>query len=120
MSERYFFDTYALFEILKGNPAYKLYKKILPIITIFNLAEFNYNLKKDYKSKEANEVTAEYSAYCVKVELEDIYEATEAKKKNKQLSIPDVIGYAVAQRLNIKFLTGDKEFKDLPNVEFIK
>ena len=42
------------------------------------------------------------------------------KIKNKQRSIPDVMGYIIAKKYNAKFLTGDKEFKDVPNVEFVK
>ena len=39
---------------------------------------------------------------------------------NKKLSIPDAIGYTVAKRLGIKFLTGDKEFEHMEDTEFIK
>ena len=42
------------------------------------------------------------------------------KHKKRDLSMTDCIGYAIAKRLGIKFLTGDKEFKDFENVEFIK
>ena len=42
------------------------------------------------------------------------------KSKNKQLSIPDAIGYIIAKKLNIKFLTGDERFRNFENVEFVK
>jgi predicted nucleic acid-binding protein len=32
----------------------------------------------------------------------------------------DCISYALANRLGIKFLTGDMQFEGLPNVEFVK
>ncbi len=32
----------------------------------------------------------------------------------------DCIGYIFAKQLGIKFLTGDKEFENLDNVEFVK
>lgn len=32
----------------------------------------------------------------------------------------DCVGYVVSQRLGMKFLTGDKEFRGLPNVEFVQ
>ena len=44
--EKFFFDTYAFFEIIRGNPKYEKYKNVIAITTIFNLAELNYNLKK--------------------------------------------------------------------------
>ena len=42
------------------------------------------------------------------------------KIKNKHLSIPDAIGYTIAQRHDAKFLTGDEDFRDMPNIEFVK
>ena len=32
----------------------------------------------------------------------------------------DCIGYILAKNIGIKFLTGDKEFENLDNVEFVK
>jgi len=40
------------------------------------------------------------------------------KTKHRKLSIPDVIGYIIAKKYSVKFLTGDEDFKDLDNVEF--
>jgi predicted nucleic acid-binding protein len=42
------------------------------------------------------------------------------KKKEKELSIPDCIGFVIAKRLGAKFLTGDKAFEKKENVEFVK
>jgi uncharacterized protein len=42
------------------------------------------------------------------------------KTKHRKLSIPDAIGYTIAKRLEIKFLTGDEDFKNYDNVEFVK
>ncbi len=120
MSELYFFDTYAFFEIINGNPNYKKYGEINVITTIFNLAELNYVLKKEKDEKAANEITEKYRTFLVEVTLDDVKEAMSLKNKNKQMSIPDVISYIVAKKYNAKFLTGDKEFKDMPNVEFVK
>ncbi len=120
MSELYFFDTYAFFEIINGNPNYKKYEEVNVITTIFNLAELNYGLKKEKDEKAANEITEKYRPFLVEATLDDVKEATSLKIKNKQMSIPDVTGYIVAKKYNAKFLTGDKEFKDMPNVEFIK
>ena len=40
--------------------------------------------------------------------------------KKKDLSYTDCIGYIYAKRNNLKFLTGDKEFENMDNVEFVK
>lgn len=42
------------------------------------------------------------------------------RNKSKELSTADCIGYAYALKNDLIFLTGDKEFAGLPNVEFVR
>ena len=119
MGESIFLDTYAIFEIIKGNPNYKSYEKFQLITTIFNLAEFNYNFKKEKEKKLVDEYTKKLFDFVVDVELEDIQNAMDLKSANRNFSIPDAIGYTVAKRLGLKFLTGDKDFEGMENVEFV-
>ena len=53
---------------------------------------------------------------------EIIQSAAEFKLANKSrnLSMADCIGYKLSEFLGIKFLTGDRQFEGLPNVEFVK
>ena len=118
--ETYFFDTYALFEIIEGNPKYEKYSDCGIITTIFNLAELNYNLKKEMLKERADEYTSDYHNFISEVTLEDIKNAMNLKTKYRKLSIPDAIGYTVAKRIGVKFLTGDEDFKNFDNVEFVK
>ncbi len=118
--QTYFFDTYAFFEIINGNPNYKKYVESIIITSIFNLAELDYNLKKEMTKENADLYTKEYYPNLVDVTLEDLYQATDLKSKNRQLSIPEVIGYTIAKRLKIKFLTGDEGFEKMDNVEYVK
>src|SRR3989344_537592 len=118
--QTYFFDTYAFFEIINGNPNYKKYVESIIITSIFNLAELDYNLKKEMTKEKADLYTKEYYPNLVDVTLEDLYQATDLKSKNRQLSIPDVVGYTIAERLKIKFLTGDEGFEKMDNVEYVK
>ncbi len=120
MNETFFFDTYALIEIIRGNQNYAKYIKTKAITTIFNIAELNYNLKKEHPKKIADGYTAKFKPCTVKVLWEDIENAMDLKNKYKNLSIPDAIGYTIAKRYNIKFLTGDEDFSQFENVEFIK
>lgn len=120
MNVIYFFDTYALFEIIKGNEKYSDYAAIGGVTTLFNIAEFNYNLKKERNKQEADEITSKFKSKTIKVLWEDILNAMDLKSKIKYLSIPDAIGYTVAKRLDIKFLTGDDDFEKMENVEFVK
>ena len=120
MNNVFFFDTYAFFEIIKGNPKYNPYLECRIITTIFNMAELNYNLKKEKDKKIVDEYTDKYSKFIVDVPIGDIKRAMDFKMLNKHLSIPDAIGYTVARKYGVKFLTGDGDFENMENVEFVK
>ena len=120
MNKVYFFDTYALIEIIRGSQNYKPYLDYRIITTIFNLAELNYNLKKEMSKEMANEHTEKFSEFAVGVSIEDIKQAMDLKSLHRNLSIPDAIGYTIAKKHSVKFLTGDSYFKDKENVEFVK
>lgn len=118
--EAYFFDSYALFEMVKGNPKYDKYRKSAGIITMLNLIELNYGLKKEIDSETADALTEKYLPATVEIGFGEVKEAANLKIRKKTLSHPDAIGYVVAKKHNVKFLTGDKEFEKMPNVEFVK
>ncbi|MBI4918670.1 PIN domain-containing protein [archaeon] len=115
-----FFDTYAFFEIIRGNPKYDEFRNVIAVTTIFNIAEINYGLKKELNGKTADLLTAEYASLLTEVTVADVQKAMSLRRVHKDLSIPDAIGYTVAQRLKIKFLTGDEDFRNLPNVLLVK
>ena len=60
--------------------------------------------------------------YCTGIEDNVIKKAMtfRALNKKRNLSYVDCIGYIIAKQRNIKFLTGDKEFEYMENVEFVK
>lgn len=120
MNKIYFFDTYALIEIIRGSQNYKPYLDCRIITTIFNLAELNYNLKKEMSKEMANEHTEKFSEFMVHVSIEDIKQAMDFKSLHRNLSVPDAIGYTVAKKHSVKFLTGDGYFENMNNVEFVK
>ena len=120
MNNIYFFDTYALIEIIRGSQNYKPYLDCRIITTIFNIAELNYNLKKEMSKEMANEHTEKFSEFMVHVSIEDIKQAMDFKSLHRNLSIPDAIGYRVAKKHSVKFLTGDSYFEKIDNVEFVK
>jgi len=123
---RYYADTYALIEILRGNPAYEKYAEEELITSEFNLLELAYALVRDYEVNRALEILrivrasvdmvtptngdyVEAAALCIKL-----------RKGKRNLSIIDSLGYALARKHGALFLTGDKEFKDLEGVEYVK
>ena len=77
-------------------------------------------MKKEKLKEEADKITERYNPLLVDVAIKDIKDAMDLKIKNKQLSIPDVIGYILARKFNAKFLTGDSAFQNMENVEFVK
>lgn len=109
-------------EILKANPKYAKFKHLRPILTIFNLVELHYAVLPETGIELADELLAKYSIYNVSVDNETIKQANKFKYKHKKkkLSTADVIGYSIAFTLGIKFLTGDEQFRNLDNVEFVK
>ena len=119
MNEIFFFDTYAFFEVINGNPNYMKYTDCKIITTIFNIAELNYNLKKNKDKKSADYYTDKFSVFIVEVTIDDVKNAMDLNTVHRNLSIPDAIGYTLAKRFDFKFLTGDNDFKDMENVEFI-
>lgn len=117
-----FFDSYALLETYKGNKNYEKYKQVNVVTSYLHLYELYYNLKKEYEEEEIKDFYQFLQNFCINLEFEWIPEAVEFRflYKNRDLSYADCLGYVIAKNLGIKFLTGDKQFKDLPNVEFVK
>jgi predicted nucleic acid-binding protein len=118
----YFFDTYALIEIIHGSPSYESYKECFIITTKQNLMELHYNILRIYGEKYADFSYGYFLKFVREVEDEVIKEANKFKfiNKKRKLSYVDCIGYIMAKRLGIKFLTGDKQFEDQEDVEFVK
>ena len=63
-----------------------------------------------------------YYKFAIDFDEEVIKQAAKMKYvlNNRKLSMADCIGYIVSKQLGIKFLTGDKEFADMKDVEFVK
>lgn len=119
----YFFDTYAFYEILDGNTNYQNYKKAVSIVTTrLNLMELHYGLLLNYGKEYADLCYNELLKFVVEISDDIIKLANNFRVlyKDRKMSYVDCIGYTIARSRNIKFLTGDKQFKDLDNVEFVK
>jgi|SRR3989338_2440291 len=117
-----FFDTYAFFEILKANEDYEEYSEVGIITTKLNLFELYLGILREKNEIEAEKVLDLYYPFTKEFDEGVIKEAAKLKNKmnKRDVSMTDCIGYCFAKQLGIKFLTGDKEFENLPNVEFVK
>ena len=118
----YFFDTYALIEVFKGNENYKPYSKVKVITSYLHLYELYYNLLKEYDEVKIKPFFNRIKGFCINLEFNWIIESCKFRSKHKKndLSYADCLGYIIAKNKKIKFLTGDKEFENLDNVEFVK
>lgn len=119
----YFFDSYALFEVIYDNIEYKKYSDNINIITTkLNLMELHYGLLLKYGIEIANEYYNEFLQFVIPIDDETIILSNQfrASMKKRKLSYVDCLGYTIAKIKGVKFLTGDKEFADLENVEFVK
>ncbi len=99
MDDAYFFDTYAIIEIIKGNQNYQKYKDAAAAITIFNIVELHYALLREYSSVIADAFAGKYSEFQVEIDFEIIKTANTLKLQHRKrdLSAADVIGYATAK-----------------------
>ena len=119
---KYFFDSYAVVELIKGNPNYARYTQEVVVLTLFNLAEIYWSALNDLGDKEADELYEHYRQSVVDVDDDVLKGAIRFRKqhKKKDLSYTDCIGYIYSVRHGLVFLTGDKEFEKMENVGFVK
>ena len=119
----YFFDTYAFYEIKVGNPSYLPFTKDVKIVTTqLNLMGLYYQLLALYDKQQAVEFFRRHQEFVVPISNDIVIEAMDFRKKHykNDLSYVDCIGYSTALENNLKFLTGDKAFKGMDNVEFVQ
>lgn len=117
----FFYDTYAIISLIEGSENYNKYKSNIITTSILNFAEL-YNIFLRNQGKQ----TADYWAKKLNFNFLEIaplvsIEASKFRFDNKkeELSLVDCIGYILALKSNLKFLTGDEKFRDKDNVEFV-
>jgi len=116
-------DSYAIVEYFKGNKNYsKYFEKNQIVTTRLNLMEVYYSALVNSTAKNANNYYDALLSQCVEFSDLTIKEAMQFRyeKRKQHLSYVDAIGYQLSLELNVPFLTGDKEFENLENVEFVK
>ena len=120
--KKFFFDSYAFFEIIKGNKNYSDYTQVSIITTKLNLMElYSWLLRRNGKEL-AERYYQKFLPFCYEITDDTIKSACEFRlaHKEKEFSYVDCIGYIIAKNMGIKFLTGDNDFKNINGVEFVK
>lgn len=115
-------DTYALVEIRDGNPNFAHFMNEESIIPDIIMAEFYSILYRKFDQNTADYWHKKLSFLCKPVTREILIKAVRFRADNakRNLSFFDCVGYIFAIENGMKFVTGDKEFKQLDGVEFIK
>jgi hypothetical protein len=119
---RFFYDSYAVLAYLSDNPGYSTYfEKNTGVLTRLNLMEIHYAIFRVHGARAAHEVLEAYSALEIDFSLPDVEAAMKLRYelRNLGLSCADALGYHISRKEGMKFLTGDRAFVGLPNVEFV-
>src|SRR3989338_5231698 len=118
----YFSDSYAIIALAEDSPSYIKFHSARIIISILNVGEiYQITLRKHGKETADNwfkKINFELLEITPQIIIDAIYFRYINKKKN--LSLTDAVGYTLSLKHNLKFLTGDRQFENMPNVEFVK
>ncbi len=120
---RFFYDSYAIIEFINNNARFISYfTENEGVTTLYNAMEVYYSILKEGGINEGKKALEMLNSIIIYPDLSYVEEAMKFRLENKEkkLSYADCLGYTVAKRLKIKFLTGDEGFRNLPNVEFVK
>ena len=87
-----------------------------------HLAEVSYYLLREFSEEKALKITGSLKVKPIEIRESDIVKIASFKKKHskKNFSYIDCIGYVLALENSLSFVTSDKQFEGMPNVEFVK
>jgi len=119
---RYYFDTYALIELLKREDFLRYAAKGFAT-SRWNLAELLVIDLREHGEAAARRHFQRFLGACEDPTDEDLLRAAlfreEQRKHRRLLSFVDALGYVLARRLSLRFLTGDRAFRGLANVVLV-
>ena len=118
----YFFDTYAIIELIEGSLSYNKFQDFRIVTSVLNVGEvYTIFLRNDGKNK-ADEWFENCNFDLLEITPNVIVKAAYFRHVNrkKDISITDAVGYSLSLQRKLKFLTGNMQFEKMPNVEFVK
>lgn len=118
---QYYFDTYALVERQSGNPAYTPYASAPVFCHQTNLLEFAAWVMRVSDEARARKELRLLDANLIEATIDDLIDAAafHGAQRRQNVSYIDALGYTLAQRHGMRFLTGDKAFKGRDGVEYV-
>ncbi|MEK6953952.1 MAG: PIN domain-containing protein [Candidatus Micrarchaeota archaeon] len=124
---KYYFDTYALLELVFGSSSYMpYYGKEFEVVTCdLNVAEAYFVLLRNGNidiAEKLQDMMMEDALIPSKTALIEACRQKFSLRKltKKDVSFVDALGYHLAKSMGLKFLTGDDAFRGLKNVKFVK
>ena len=118
----FFYDTYAIISLIEGNENYSKYKSKIITTSILNLAELYNVFLRSHGKQTANYWAKKLNLNLLEIDKDSMIKSVEFRFENKKenLSLTDCLGYILALKNKVKFLTGDEKFENKKNVEFVK
>ncbi len=118
----YFFDSYALIEVIKASSTYDKLRQSAIITNALNIAETHFFLLERFPESQANKMIEGLNSKLLEITQDIAMAAASFRFHNKKLklSYADCIGYCLAQAKHLTFVTGDDAFKGMDGVEFLK
>jgi len=118
----FFYDTYAIMSLIEGDKNYEQYKNNIITTSILNFAELYNIFLRSHGKQTADYWAKKLNFNFIDMDKDSIIKAVEFRFVNKKenLSLTDCVGYFLALKNNLKFLTGDEKFEGKKGVEFVK
>ena len=130
MPQRFFFDTYAMLAIARGDTRFEPYLDVEPVTTWWNVMEFYFVSRRDgVERTRAEQLARRYRPRCLEPDEATCFAGAEFRLRHryrdssgrmKRVSYADALGYHCALAERVPFLTGDRGFRGLPGVEYVR
>ncbi|MEK6874763.1 MAG: PIN domain-containing protein [Nanoarchaeota archaeon] len=119
----FFYDSYAIIEYVNDNPHFADYFEVHSgILSLLNLLEVYYIVLKEAGLEKADIIMEQLFPFIVQPTKNEIRQAMTFRnnRKKQDLSYADCLGYVISLSRALLFLTGDKQFIGMDNVQFVK
>jgi predicted nucleic acid-binding protein len=117
---RVYFDTYALIERLNGHLAYERFAETPVFTHQMNVLELIASLLRDHDEATTRQAIALLAPNLLEAEQDDLFATARFRATHKGLSYVDALGYVLAQKHGMAFLTGDKAFAGVEGVLHVR
>lgn len=107
---------------MEGSQSYSKFQDFKIITAVLNIGEVYAIMLRNYGKNKADEWFENFNFDLLEILPEDIVEAIYFRyiNRKKNLSITDTVGYILSVKHQLKFLTGDMQFENMPSVEFVR